>query len=191
MGNSHGDHQEDTDLVLRIKRGDPQAFAVVINRYQKKIFGLAMGFFHDRDEAMEIVQETFARVYEKLDQFEITTCFKNWIYRISMNLCVDFYRKQKQGRRYQKALSRQEEQNPDGAQDPEAHAEGELLKESFKKIISLLPRRQKLIVVMKHYGGLKYREIADILNVSTGSVKSLHHRAVQKLKKGLVDLEGS
>lgn len=191
MVDSHAEKQYENDLILRIKQGDQQAFSEVIFKYQKKIFGLALGFFHDRDDAMEIVQETFIRVYEKLDHFDTDTRFKNWIYRIGMNLCVDHYRKFKKDHRYQDELSRLAGQNQNGLNDPEGHMDKVELKDVFKKGIAGLPKRQKLIVVMKHYGGMKYREIAEILNVSTGSVKSLHHRALQKLKRVLVDLEVS
>ena len=189
MENVNDENQREIDLILRIKQGDRLAFTDIINKYQKKIFGLALGFFHDRDDAMEIVQETFIRVYEKLNRFTENTHFRNWIYRISMNLCVDYYRKFKKNNKHNDELYSFLKQNSDCLNSPEDHMASIRLKEVFKKGISTLPKRQKLILVMKHYGQFKYREIADILNVSTGCVKSLHHRAIQKLKKVLIDLE--
>ena len=89
------DEQERT-LVRRIKQGHQPAFSELASLYQQKVFRLAYWFFKDKDDAMEIVQETFLRLYQKLDGFDETderTRFNSWIYRIAYNLCIDFYRK--------------------------------------------------------------------------------------------------
>ncbi len=89
-------NEKDRELVRQIKQGCQSAFTEIVSRYQKNIFKLAYGFFQDRDDAMEIVQETFIRLYEKLDGFDENnekTWFKNWVNRIAYNLCIDFYRK--------------------------------------------------------------------------------------------------
>jgi RNA polymerase sigma-70 factor (ECF subfamily) len=85
--------KRDYELIRLVKQGDRQAFTEIISLYQKRVFKLAFAFFRDKDDAMEIVQETFIRIYEKIDKFESDSSFKNWIYRIAYNLCIDFYRK--------------------------------------------------------------------------------------------------
>ena len=80
-------------LVVRIQGGDREAFAELVRLFQKKIFAVAYGFFRDRDDALEIVQETFMRVYEKIGSYRPDHSLQSWIYRLTRNLCVDYYRK--------------------------------------------------------------------------------------------------
>jgi RNA polymerase sigma-70 factor (ECF subfamily) len=184
--NDQLDNQVESELINRIKQGDHQAFSRLIVMYQKSVFRLAMGFFHDRDDAQEIVQETFLRIHEKIGSFDEKTRFRNWMYRIALNLCVDYYRKFKKKpakikQDYQIIL----DQNTGHNQEPEECFDILRFKERLQKSLYRLPKRQKSIFVLKHYGQYRYREIADILNISIGCVKSLHHRSINKLKKEL------
>lgn len=179
---------EERDLVHRVKNGDRQAFSGIVTLYRKRIFRLAYGFFHDRDDAMEIVQETFIRIFEKIDDFDEHTHFRNWIYRISLNLCIDYYRKFKKKNQNQENLYRIFQHQAKITINPEDHMFILKQKQILRRSISLLPKRQKLIFVLKHYGHYKYKEIADILNISIGGVKSSHHRSINKIKKVFVGM---
>jgi RNA polymerase sigma-70 factor (ECF subfamily) len=177
--------QEDVyALIEKIRDGDREAFMTVTSLYQKKVFLLAYSFFRNRDDAMDIVQETFLRFYQKVDMFRRGENFQNWLLQIAKNLCIDYYRKN-----YGKStelrsdtpvdemnLSAQNGQNPEVASD---------LRTIFSASIKKLAERQRMIFVMKHYNQLKYKEIAEVLGISLGTVKSLHYKAVQNLR-GLV-----
>lgn len=187
--NDQLDNRVETKLIDRIKQGDRQAFSSLFVSYQKNIFRLALGFFHDRDDAQEIVQETFLRIHEKIGKFDEKSLFRNWIYRIAMNLCIDYYRKYKQrttkiNQDYELIVDQHSSVTP----DPEGGFDALRFREHLRKSIYRLPKRQKMIFVLKHFGHYRYREIADILNVSVGCVKSLHHRSINKLKKELSPL---
>lgn len=180
------EERPDTELINQLKQGNPQAFSELVDRHQKKIFRLALGFFHDREDAQEIVQETFVRLYEKIGKFKEKNCFQSWLYRIAMNLCVDYYRKFKRkteriGANYAGVV----DQNSQFTREPEDYFDMLKFREHLQKSLFQLPKRQKLIFVLKHYGHYRYREIAGMLNVSVGCVKSLHHRSINKLKKEL------
>lgn len=181
--------KRDNELVRLVKQGDQQAFTELITLYQKRIFKMAFGFFRDKDDAMEIVQETFLRVYEKIDKFDLHSSFKNWIYRVAYNLCIDFYRKFKSKKNQSQDMFELDEVRNIAVVDPEAQADRQIFKEDLEKSLLTLSKRQKMIFVMKHFSALKYKEISDILNISVGTVKSLHHRAAKALKKRLAHYE--
>ncbi len=80
-------------LVEKIKKGDREAFMTVTHLYQKKVFLLAFSFFHNREDALDIVQETFLRFYQKVSLYRKGKNFQNWLLQIAKNLCIDYYRK--------------------------------------------------------------------------------------------------
>ncbi len=177
--------ERDRELIRRFKEGDRQAFTEIVSRYQKRVFKLAYGFFQDKDDAMEIVQETFMRVYEKIDRFDNESSFKNWVLRVAYNLCIDFYRKFKSKKSYHREVYEfSQAQNPTDV-EPEQQIDQQDFRQNLQESLAFLSARQKMIFVLKHYNCLKYQEIANILDISVGTVKSLHHRAAKALKKKL------
>jgi RNA polymerase sigma-70 factor (ECF subfamily) len=179
----------ENELIRLVKVGNNQAFTEIVTLYQKRIFKMAYGFFRDSDDAMEIVQETFLRIYEKIDKFDNHSSFKNWVYRIAYNLCIDFYRKFKNKSKHSKEICEFDKVSSADTIDPEVHLDRQNFQESLQNSLETLSKRQKMIFVMKHYNSLKYREISEILNISVGTVKSLHHRAAKVLKKKLAHYE--
>ena len=179
----------DNELIRLLKEGNGQAFTEITRLYQKGIFKVAYGFFRDRDDAMEIVQETFMRVYEKIDKFDNNSSFKNWIYRIASNLCVDYYRKFKGKKSHSRDISELDDIQTGDTVTPEEHLDRQNFKENLEESLQTLSKRQRMIFVMKHFNALKYREISDILNISVGTAKSLHHRAAKALKEKLAYYE--
>lgn len=171
-------------LIESIKKGDREAFMTVTHLYQKRVFVLAYSFFRNRDDALDIVQETFLRVYQKMSLFRRGESFQNWILQIAKNLCIDYYRKNYGKSQDLKTDTPVEEMNLSiqNGMDPEVSSD---LKRIFSACIKKLAEKQRMIFVMKHYNQLKYKEIAEILGISLGTVKSLHYKAVQNLR-GLV-----
>lgn len=181
--------EKENELVRLVKEGNKQAFTEIISLYQKRIFKVAYGFFQDRDDAMEIVQETFLRIYEKIDKFDNHSSFKNWVYRIAYNLCIDFYRKFKSKKKNWSDFNEFDDVRSDDIVDPEVHLDRQNFRENLQESLETISKRQKMIFVMKHYNSLKFREISEILNISVGTVKSLHHRAAKALKEKLAHYE--
>ena len=167
-------------LVEKIKEGDREAFMTVTSLYQKKVFLLAFSFFRNREDALDIVQETFLRFYQKAHMFQKGKNFQNWLLQIAKNLCIDYYRKHH---------SKQNEYKSDGNVENMSHPQQNDdefksidLKQIFSRSLKKLTERQRMIFVMKQYNQLKYTEIAQILDISVGTVKSLHFKAVQNLR---------
>ena len=183
-GNGNYSHEDIYALIERIKEGDREAFMTVTDLYQKRVFVLAYSFFRNRDDALDIVQETFLRFYQKVSLFRRGESFQNWILQIAKNLCIDYYRKN-YGKNWDlKSDTPVEEMNLSiqNGMDPEVSSD---LKRIFSACIKKLAEKQRMIFVMKHYNQLRYKEIAEVLGISLGTVKSLHYKAVQNLR-GLV-----
>lgn len=171
-------------LIERIKEGDREAFMTVTALYQKKVFLLAFSFFHNREDALDIVQETFLRLYQKVHLFRKGQNFQNWLLQIAKNLCIDYQRKNYSKSKEYDREKPIEEMNlalPD-EKDPYLSSD---LKGIFSECLKKLATKQRLIFVMKHYNQLEYQEIAQILGIALGTVKSLHFKAVQNMR-GLV-----
>jgi RNA polymerase sigma-70 factor (ECF subfamily) len=183
-GNENYAHEDIYALIEKIKEGDREAFMTVTNLYQKRVFLLAYSFFRNRDDALDIVQETFLRFYQKVSMFRRGENFQNWLLQIARNLCIDYYRKNYGKNRELKIDTPVEEMNlsAQNGQNPEVASD---LRTIFSASIKKLAERQRMIFVMKHYNQLKYKEIAEVLGISLGTVKSLHYKAVQNLR-GLV-----
>ena len=177
-------HEDIYALIEKIKEGDREAFMTVTSLYQKRVFLLAYSFFHNREDAMDIVQETFLRLYKKINMFKRGESFQSWLLQISKNLCIDYYRKNYGKTRELKSETPVDELNISGqeGQNPEVSSD---LRTIFSAGIKKLAEKQRMIFVMKHYNQLKYKEIAEVLGISLGTVKSLHYKAVQNLR-GLI-----
>ena len=179
------DEQKDIyTLVERIKKGDREAFMTVTSLYQKKVFLLAFSFFRNKEDAMDIVQETFLRLYQKVYMFKRGKNFQSWLLQIAKNLCVDYYRKNYGKNREWQGEKPVDEMNLPVQNEPDPFVSSDL-KGIFSSCIKKLASKQRMIFVMKHYNQLKYREIAQILDISLGTAKSLHFKAVQNLR-GLI-----
>ena len=176
--NSHG---EVCALITRIREGDQEAFMALTRLYQKRVFIVAYSFFHNKEDAMDIVQDTFLKVYQKIHLFQEGRSFQNWLIQITKNLCIDLYRRQT---KKENPISRDmdiSEMNLSDHEEPDCYRAADL-RGLFKECLGQLTEKQRLIFVMKHYNNMKYTEIAEILDVALGTVKSLHFKAVQNLK---------
>jgi RNA polymerase sigma-70 factor (ECF subfamily) len=171
-------------LLERIKKDDREAFTELVSLYQKRIFLLAFSFFHNREDAMDIVQETFMRLYQRIHTFREGQNFKSWIFQVAKNLCIDHYRKN-HGKRKEWGIEKDiEEMNLSSPNSDNSHQALDL-RMIFSRCLEKLAEKQRMVFVLKHYNQLKYREIAQVLNIAPGTVKSLHFKAVRNLR-GLI-----
>lgn len=168
-------------LLEKIKSGDREAFVSITRLYQKKVFVLAYSFFRNKEDALDIVQETFMRVYQKIGSFKEGNSFQNWLLQITKNLCIDYYRK-----RYSK--ERQMNEGGDISEmkikDPKASKAYTTtdMRGILSSCLDRLSEKQRMVFMLKQYNQLEYTEIAQILNIAAGTVKSLHFKATQNLR---------
>jgi RNA polymerase sigma-70 factor (ECF subfamily) len=177
----------DVELMRKFQRGDISAFERLIRKYQRPLINFAYRFLHDQNEAEDVAQEIFLRIYSSAKKYRPTARFSTWIYRIATNLCLNELRRMRS--RVQDSLETggQKEESislPDNSiQGPfEAYTEMER-SHVIRKAIDGLPPRQKTAVILCKYQGLSYKEVADIMQCSEGAVKSYLHRARESLLK--------
>jgi len=174
-------HEAVMGLVDRMRKGDREALMAIIRLYQKKVFLLAYSYFRNSEDAMDIVQETFLRLYQKAGQFQKGRNFQNWLLQIAKNLCIDTHRKHhKRSGDLRRVKSLEDLNSPLGESDDCQDASD--IRHIFAECLKRLSEKQRMVFTMKHYNDLEYREIAMILKISTGTAKSLHFKAVQNLR---------
>jgi len=168
-------------LLSKIKHGDKEAFQILTQCFQRKVFQLAYSYLRNKEDAMDIVQETFLRLHLKIDLYKHENNFQNWLLQITRNICIDYYRKSygKRGGRY--LHENIEDVNISNDTDQEQIYSSDL-KSIFSQCLQKLSEKQRMVFVMKHFNHLEYKEIAQILDIALGTVKSLHFKAVQNMK---------
>jgi RNA polymerase sigma-70 factor (ECF subfamily) len=176
--------QQAAGLIERIRAGDREAFKDLVGTYQQKVFQLAYAFFGNREDAMDIVQETFLRLHQKIDTFRSGYSLQGWVMQIAKNLCVDYFRKNYRRRKEFESGKSLDELNLPAEENAAAGRAAEV-KDILSRCIHKLAEKQRLIFVMRHYNQFQVEEIARILNIAPGTVKSLHFKAVQNLKSRL------
>lgn len=185
---------EEAQLIEKVLDGDGNAFRGLVEAYQGRIYNIVYGMVHNRDDAMELTQDSFIKAYKKLDTFNLGTKFYTWLCRIAVNTAIDFLRKN----RNKHTMSFDEGIGvDDGSGLSEAHFDSNpeqaaIKAETRAKIIEAvdqLPEDQKQILILKEIDGLAYKEIAEVLNIPQGTVMSRLYYARKRLQEILVDIE--
>lgn len=176
---------DDISLVKQAQTGDSDAFNELARRWQGKIHRFVYGFFGNADDAGEITQKTLIRVYRKVQDLDDPSRFPSWIYRIANNLCLDELKRA--GRRQFSPLNGKEELIADSEnRTPAGQLESRELGELIQDALVLLPDDQRIVIVLKEYEGMKFREIADILDEPENTVKSRMYYGLKSLRSTLI-----
>ena len=170
------DPNADASLVRQCLAGDRRAFDALVRKYQKPLYHLALRMTRDRDDAMDIVQGVFVKVYQRLDSYDDRHEFFSWIYRITINESINFTNRAKRSEEYQSGESAVMAPTQETARSAEA------LGEEIVEAIEMLKPDYRMVIVLKHYHDLSYQEMADVLGVPEKTVKSRLFTARQQLK---------
>jgi RNA polymerase sigma-70 factor, ECF subfamily len=186
--------EEDRDLILRAQKGDQAAFRQLVERHQRRAFAIAMGLVRDENDARELVQDAFLRVYKGLGSFQGSSSFFTWLYRIVTNLAIDLMRKP--GRRDAElndgqASTEDESDFPlvariDGA-DPLDVVRRREIAARIQTALDALPPYHRGVILMREVEGMSYEEMAEAMGVSKGTIMSRLFHARQKLQRALAD----
>ena len=189
---------EDSRLILKFIDGDVHAFNVLVNRWQNRIFNFVFKVLGRREDAKDVTQKTFIKVYKNLRKLKDSEKFSAWIHQIAMNLCRDEMRKNKRSRTisiHQKIRTSSGEDMElqdflsDGSNEmlDDLH-QGEVV-EIIRRGLNMIPEEQRIVIIMKEYQGLKFREISDILQEPLNTIKSRMYYGLNALRKALAELE--
>lgn len=178
-------------LVDRAKTGDQTAQGKLVQLWYKRIYNFGYKFFLDHHMAMEVSQKTFISMCKNVQRLQDSGRFKPWLYKIAVNCCREEARKKKSSRSlsFDLVWNRDAEDSPSWESsgqrfdNPERQLQQLELSEILQKALAELSEEQREIVIMKEYEGLKFREIAEILNISENTVKSRMYYGLDGLKK--------
>lgn len=170
------------DLILaeRFKGGDRKAFEELVQKYQKEIYFLACRMVLNKEDAADVVQETFVQVFKKIHQFRSASTFKTWLYRVAINQCKNFLRVLKKNRELAQVENYVVTDPNDSQLDVLLKNEKvDLISETIEK----LPKKQKAILILRTYQELSYKEIAEIVGGSVNSAKVNFYHAIENIKR--------
>lgn len=183
----------DEELLARIQKGETDLFGPLVKRYERELFGYLRRYLGDEALAEDVFQNTFLKLYEKVGQYEKGRPFRPWLYTMATNLAIDAQRRA--GRRPSVSLDQARQQDERGQAQPladlltggagSADPFGSLAEKERQELVregvEALPEHLKSTVLLAYYQGLKYREIAEILGIPVGTVKSRLHLALARL----------
>ena len=193
-------NSDDARLVREAQAGNRAAFEQLVHRYDRDVLRLALNLMKRTEDARDVYQEAFLKVYRNLHRFRFECSFYTWLYRIVTNVCLDHIRR-RQARPEDQApelraaqqedastdfFERQREQRP--TLDPERRLLGQEIKKRLASAMERLSPRERIVFEMKHYQGLKLRAIGDALGTSEETVKNSLFRATRKLRNELGEL---
>lgn len=173
----------DTELIRSFKKGDESAFSQIVLRYQNRLLQAATIVLGDENEAMDIVQDTFVKAYFNLKSFRGDSSLYTWLYRILYNLCVSFLRRKKIISFLSFDSQNESFDFPSHGPGPEEEYERKEILLAVKNAMGKLPARQRMVFAMKQLEGLRHKEIAEIMGITEGAVKSSYFHAVKKLRE--------
>ena len=186
--NHFGEEVSNSELVKKSQLGDKSAFVELVNRHQDLVFSLSFKLTGNRELANDVAQESFIRAWKAIEKFRGDSTFGTWIYRITVNTAWTLRKKAK--KHY--SLNIEDTQEPvviDEKKDPELVAINSDLSVVLRKALNQIPLEQRIIVELKNIEGRSHKEIADYLDISVTAAKVRLHRAHQKLRNILEEIE--
>jgi len=170
-------------LVEKSQNGDNHAFGKLVGLWFKRIYNVAFKYFVDHDLAMEVTQRTFIAVYNNLDGLKDVKSFKYWLYKVAINQCHEEDRRQKKKTWFSIFQSDDVKRMEEIHFQPEKEFQRKETEEIMTNILKTLPEEQKVVIIMKEYEGMKFREIAEALGISENTAKSRLYYGLKSLKK--------
>lgn len=178
--------EEDIAFIELAQRGDRAAFGELVRRYQKRAYAVAYGLVGNRDDALELAQESFAKAYKAMGRFDPAMPFYPWLYRIVKNTCLNHLNRRR--RRGETSLDGLMDDGQDFAtrhDGPETHAHRTELRDRISAAMCVLSDPHREILTLRHIEELSYTEIAEVLDVPKGTVMSRLHAARRSLREAL------
>lgn len=170
---------DEKHILARARRGDLAAFEELVRRNEKRVYAVALRSSGSPEDAADITQEVFLRAWRSIEDFRGDSGFSTWLFRITTNLCVDFARHRQAQPQTQPLTGEDDAERPipDTAPTPEEHLENSELGRELAAALDEISEEHRRIVLLRDVSGLSYTEIAEVLEISEGTVKSRLSRA--------------
>lgn len=186
---------EEASLIRAAQQGDQDAFERLVRRHDQGVLRIALHLLGRPEDARDVYQEAFLRAYKNLHTFRFDCSFQTWIYRITTNLCLDQLRRRKVRREEPAVLEtgegavdrRQEIAEPGAAGNPMRALFGREVRERLQKVLAGLTDRERTVFELRHFEGMKLKEIGEILGTSEEAAKNCLFRVTQKMRAALGD----
>jgi len=185
---------KERELIRRAKQGDMLAFEELILQHEKIVYNLALRMMNHSEDAQDISQEVFLKAYRSLQNFDERSAFSTWLYRITHNTCIDEMRKRKGKQSYsleeelESADGSMQRQVADAGDTPEESLMRKEQKSEILQALDTLSEEHKAAIILRDVKGMAYEEIAEILELSLGTVKSRISRARNQLKTEILKM---
>ncbi len=195
MALNPGVELDESALIRAAQAGDEDAFAALVRTYDQNVLRLAMNLLRSPEDARDVYQEAFLRVYRNLHSFRFDCSFHTWLYRIVTNLCLDQLRKRKVRKEESSVVITPEgpldrmdavqEERVDG--NPQRNLFSGELRTRIKEVLEQLTPRERMVFELRHYQGLRLRNIGEALGTTEEAAKNCLFRATQKMRAALGD----
>ncbi|MGE5089070.1 MAG: RNA polymerase sigma factor [Candidatus Levyibacteriota bacterium] len=179
------DNDVDQALVERYRRGEQDAFTELVVRYQRPIYNAAYWILRSADDANDVAQDVFLKVAERLDEFDSQYKFFSWIYRIAVNESLNRLRRNG----HEEPLDEEIELPGAEGADPESQASDAELSRRIQRALMTMSSNDRTVLTLRHFSDCSYQEIAQVLDVDEGTVKSRLYEARQRLRELLKDYQ--
>ncbi len=185
--------REETEIISRCQQGDQEALKEIFDKYHKKVYRIAYGVVRQREEALDVVQEVFIKLFRSIRNFKGRSHFYTYLYRMVMNTAIDH--KRKAGKQFISSLDEEGSFEPseEAEKGPERILLQKELEERVKLAMSKLPDEQRAALIYRDVEGLSYQEMAEAMGCSIGTVMSRLHYGRKKMQeslKGYVNIHG-
>lgn len=182
---------QDELLIRRAAAGDENAFEQLLLQHQKSVYNLCLRMTGNPDDALDLSQEAFVRAWRALGQYQFDAAFSTWLFRLTSNVCIDFLRRQKRQQHVSLTVSDEEGTGeeftiPDPTPGPEEQAIHNDRQAAVARAMALLPADYRAVLQLRVVEELSYEQIAQILGIQMGTVKSRLARARMQLRKILL-----
>jgi RNA polymerase sigma-70 factor, ECF subfamily len=186
---------DESSLIRAVQRGDQEAFAQLVQTHDRGVLQLAMSLLRSPEDARDVYQEAFLRVYRNIHSFRFDANFHTWLYRIVTNVCLDQLRKRKVRKEEPGVVETSEGpvdrmdhfEGRDAAGDPERSYLNRQLHGRLESALDGLTPRERMVFELRHYQGMRLREIGESLGTSEEAAKNCLFRATQKMRSALGD----
>lgn len=179
---------DEAELIERTKKGDTKAFGILVERYQRRVIGVAMAVVHNQEDALELAQETFVRAFQSVGKFESRSSFSTWLYRIAANIAIGFHRRERRHPTMRGEEAEDEIQRlPSKLGDSFKEAQRSEMSQRIRDALAELTPEHRAAILLREVEGLSYDEISEVMQCPRGTVMSRLHYARNHLREILKD----